>query len=389
MTPSVPKVSNYVVVTEVFPPAIGGSGRWLWEIYSRFTKGSVTIIAAQTPGKEPLETALDIRRIPFSFPTWSVIRSVSAYFRVVWAVMKEARRCGAREIHVARALPEGWAAYLACLVLKARYTCFVHGEEVAYAQSSRELRWAMGVVYRNAHGIIVNSASTKRILSEAYGDQLPDINVVHPGVDAGWYVPAASSPTRREALGWTERRVLLSVGRLQRRKGHDTVIRALPAIVSAIPDVLYCVVGDGEEEASLRTLAGALGVEPFVQFRGAADDDELLRCYQECQLFVMPNRVVDGDVEGFGIVFLEAQACGVPVVAGATGGPPETLSEPETGRVVSGNDASELAEVIVSLLSRPDELDAMGHRARKWAEGFDWSVKAAEARRALTGEVSL
>jgi len=145
-------------------------------------------------------------------------------------------------------------------------------------------------------------------------------------------------------------------------------------------------VGDGEEAESLRALADSLGVGSVVQFRGAAGQDELLRCYQECQLFVLPNRIVDGDLEGFGIVFLEAQACGVPVVAGATGGPAETLSEPATGRVVSGTEPSELAEVVVSLLSRPDELEAMGHRAREWASGFDWSVKAAEARRALTGE---
>ena len=147
----------------------------------------------------------------------------------------------------------------------------------------------------------------------------------------------------RARLGWGERRVVLTVGRLQKRKGHDMMIRALPAIRRAVPDVLYAIVGDGEERAALEQLAEQEGVRQSVQFLGEVDDETLVRCYQQCDLFALPNRQVGGDIEGFGMVLLEAQACGRPVLAGASGGTAETMRVPETGRVVPCDRPQELA----------------------------------------------
>jgi phosphatidylinositol alpha-1,6-mannosyltransferase len=180
--------------------------------------------------------------------------------------------------------------------------------------------------------------------------------------------------------------VILTVGRLIRRKGHDRMILALGAIRRAVPGVLYAVVGDGPERRSLRDLVAREGLGDHVQFLGELGDDEALGCYQQCDLFVLPNRQVGQDIEGFGMVLLEAQACGKPVVAGASGGTAETMQIPETGRVVCCDRPDELAALVAALLVDRDLLDRMGRAARRWAvERFDWEALGRRARQVFDG----
>ena len=138
-------------------------------------------------------------------------------------------------------------------------------------------------------------------------------------------MPAARDEDVRRSLGWEGRRVVLTVGRLQKRKGHDMMIRSLPQVRQEVSDVLYAVAGDGEERAALARAVTDLGLGGQVQFLGEVDENTLLRCYQQCDLFALPNRQVGSDIEGFGMVLLEAQACGKPVLAGDSGGTAETL----------------------------------------------------------------
>jgi phosphatidylinositol alpha-1,6-mannosyltransferase len=195
-------------------------------------------------------------------------------------------------------------------------------------------------------------------------------------------VPAAPDADVRRQLGWQDRSVLLTVGRLQKRKGQDQLITALPAIRRIIPDVLYAIVGDGEERASLERLAAEKDVNNQVQFLGEVSDAELIRCYQQCDLFVLPNRQVDKDIEGFGMVLLEAQACGKPVVAGASGGTAETMSIPETGYIVPCDGPDELAVLVSELLGDRDRLAHMGEAGRQWVvERFDWASLSQQAER--------
>jgi phosphatidylinositol alpha-1,6-mannosyltransferase len=211
---------------------------------------------------------------------------------------------------------------------------------------------------------------------------LPDgrIHVLHPGVDTKKFVAAPRNVQWRAQRGWLDRPVVLTVGRLQKRKGHDVMLRALAQIVRAVPDVLYAIVGDGDERASLGDLVDQLGLNRHVQFVGEVKDDELVSCYQQCDLFVLPNREVGGDIEGFGIVLLEAQSCGQAVVAGLSGGTAETMQVPETGRLVQCDSPDELARVVSELLNDPAQLVVMRARARQWmVRHFDWSARTREA----------
>src|SRR5262249_11335739 len=158
-------------------------------------------------------------------------------------------------------------------------------------------------------------------------------------------------------------------------KGQDMMIRALPRIRRHCPDILYAIVGGGLQRGYLESLVAELGVADCVQFRGAPTDEELIHYYQQCELFVLANRRVGWDFEGFGIVLLEAQSCGKPVLAGASGGTAETMDVPNTGRVLLCEEPEPLADAVVDLLNQPTLRQQMGQRGRSWvAEHFDWEV---------------
>jgi len=173
---------------------------------------------------------------------------------------------------------------------------------------------------------------------------------------------------------------VLTVGALQKRKGQDMLIRALSAIRTRVPNVLYAIAGEGWEHRYLEALAREHGVDDIVQFRGAPRFAELVECYQQCDLFALPNRTIGWDFEGFGIVLLEAQACGKPVLAGRSGGTAETIQPGVTGELVDCETPEPLADAVAGLLNAPERLAEMGARAREWAvDRFDWRVLAREA----------
>ena len=182
--------------------------------------------------------------------------------------------------------------------------------------SSRQLRFIARNVIENATCLIANSYNTEKILRDDWAVPPARIRVLHPGADCNRFVPAPRSPETRQALGWGERPVILTVSRLVRRKGHDRLIAALPAIREKIPNVLYAIVGDGNTRPALEQQIRQLGLSDAVRFHGDLGDDALVPCYQQCDLFVLPNRQIGSDIVGFGMVLVEAQACGKPVIAG-------------------------------------------------------------------------
>lgn len=383
-----------LLVSDVFPPRIGGSGRWFWELYRRLPRQEYVLAVGQAPGQEPFDRSHDLRlaRVPLSLgePGLASVRGLRGYGRALGAVRQVARRDGVTRVHAGRCLPEGWLAWLLKRRYGLPYLCYVHGEEVKLAavgaptgaMASRQLRWLTKLVLRGADRLIANSQSTARILEREWRLPAARIRVLHPGVDTIRFVPAPRSAEVRAGLGWGDRPVILTVARLQQRKGHDRLIQALHRVRAAIPDLRYAIVGAGPEQPALERLAGREGLGGVVQFLGELDDERLLRCYQQCDLFVLPNRQVGRDLEGFGIVLLEAQACGKPVVAGASGGTAETMRVPETGLLVACAGPDELGAVVTELLVDRERLDRMGAAARAWAvEWFDWAVLMPPAQR--------
>jgi phosphatidylinositol alpha-1,6-mannosyltransferase len=372
-------MAGVVLLTDLFPPDVGGSAELLYNVYARLTEIPITVLTTGRVAAPSTPPHLTIMRRPAPAEQWGIMHpaGLMAHAQRVAALMRHGDR--ARVVHCGRALPEGLAAWASRRVGGARYVCWAHGEELSYARTSRELTVLIRQVLRGAAAVIANSENTAVVVRE-FGVPSRKITVVHPGVDAARFRPDAPGARElRARLAPQGEPILLTVGRLQRRKGHDLVIEALASLDHR--NFHYVVVGGGEERDRLQDLAVRSGLGDRVIFVGRTGADELPAYYAASDLFVHPNRVDGSDFEGFGIVFLEAAAAAIPVIAGNSGGAPEAVADGITGVLVSGVDRDELAGAIQALLRDDARRRTLGHAARERAIGsFSWDRAAAGVR---------
>ena len=369
-----------VLLTEMYPPAIGGSGELLANVFSRFGDIPVTVLTGAAPGAPHTSGPMVVRDLRWS-PYWGILHPVGCWMHLA-RTYRLLRAVGDAPavVHCARVIPEGLDGYLSLRLRGTPYICWAHGEELMYSRHSRELCGLMRLIYRHAAAIIANSQHTASRLVD-FGVPAARVAVARPGVDSRRFAPAVpGAPAVRARLAPRGEIVLLTVGRLQRRKGHDLVLQTLSQLGPDSPPLRYVIVGGGPEEERLRRLSTDLGVDDRVVFAGEATPDELPRYYAAADLFVHPNRIERGDFEGFGLVLLEAAAAGLPVIAGATGGTPEAVKDGTTGVLVSGVSAEELRSVILDLAGSPPRRTAMGEAGRAMVlREFTWERAAATA----------
>jgi phosphatidylinositol alpha-1,6-mannosyltransferase len=232
-------------------------------------------------------------------------------------------------------------------------------------------------VFRSASVVVANSRSTSSMLQKA-GVRDDRIEIVYPGVDTRRFRPNIAGAMELRARFTRPGEVLIvSIGRLQRRKGHDLVLEALSRVGASDPKIRYIVVGDGDERLRLEEMATRLKINERVSFVGSVPADELPAFYAAADIFVHPNRIDGSDVEGFGIVFLEAAASGLAAIGGNSGGVPEAVVHNETGILVSGLDPEELKHALISLASSETRRLEMGLAGRIRAERqFSWEQAA-------------
>lgn len=377
-----------MLLSENFPPATGGSARWFWEIYRRLDPADTLIVAGDHREHQSFDQThnLNVHRLRLTFADWGIfsLEGFVDYRRTTRILRRLVREHDVQQFHCGRCLPEGWLALRLLAERGVPYAQYVHGEELQSMASSRQLRWMGRRVLRGAALVIANSRNTACLLRRDWRVPEGRLAVLHPGVDSTRFHPAEPDADLRAGFGWSDRPVLLTVGRLQQRKGHDMMIRALPTIRTHVPEVIYSIVGDGERRSELQQLARELNVTDHVQFLGQLHDDDMIHAYQQCDLFALPNREVAGDFEGFGMVLLEAQACGQPVLAGDSGGTAETMQTDQTGVIVDCTQPDPLAHAVIELLNDPERRQQMGAAARQWiVDHFDWSALAEQAQRAF------
>jgi phosphatidylinositol alpha-1,6-mannosyltransferase len=381
-----------LLLSAIFPPTTGGSGRWFWEIYRRLPRADYLVAAGAHPDAAAFDANHDLRvaRLPLEMRNRAISSwgSLKHYLRTARSVRRLARQEGVMMIHAARPLSEGLVARVVRFRTGIPYCCYTHGEDINIATTSRELKWLTRRVLRGATAVIANSGFTRDLLLKEWAVPPEKVRLLHPGVDCDYFRPAPPDADVRKRFGWDGRQVILTVGRLQRRKGQDVLIEAVAGLRDRFPNVLYAIIGAGEERTRLTEMVARLGAGGHVQFLGELKDADLLRCYQQCDLFALPNRAVGKDVEGFGMVLLEAQACGRPVLAGASGGTAETMNPGETGVLVACDRPDEPAAALAELLADAERLDRMGRAGREWVEGkFNWPALAAEAQRTFEAAV--
>jgi phosphatidylinositol alpha-1,6-mannosyltransferase len=238
---------------------------------------------------------------------------------------------------------------------------------------------------RHADLIITISEASRRS-ALVLGASEAQIKLLFPCVDTTVFRHTDPNGLRRR-LRLDGKRVILTVGRLVRRKAHKMVLQALAALGDKIPDLAYLVVGEGPERAELTALTRALQLQGRVIFTGFVPDDLLPQYYSLCDVFVMPSdETTPGDYEGFGIVYLEANACGKPVIAGKAGGAPDAVIDEETGLLVDAHDVDAIAAAILRLLTDSDLAHRLGENGRQRVEQAFASHRLAQRFARLVGE---
>jgi phosphatidylinositol alpha-1,6-mannosyltransferase len=200
-----------------------------------------------------------------------------------------------------------------------------------------------------------------------------------PGIDIEHFSPAKKNPRIRHELGLDDKKVIVSVGRLVHRKGQDFLIDALPLISQKIPNVHLLLVGEGPYRAEIEKRSVALGVRDRITFIGRVQHSELPEYICAGDIFAMPSRsrLAGLEVEGLGIVYLEASACGLPVIGGTSGGAPDAVLEGETGFSVDGTSATAIAEAAIRLLEDAQYSAQLGEQGRQWIiDQWRWEIWA-------------
>ncbi|MDT0452886.1 glycosyltransferase family 4 protein [Streptomyces hesseae] len=376
-----------LIVTNDFPPRPGGIQAFLHNMALRLDPASIVVYASTWKRSEEGREATARFDAEQPFP---VVRDRTTMLlptpRVTRRAAELLREHGCTSVWFGAAAPLGLMAPALRRAGARRLVATTHGHEAAWAQlpGSRQLlrRIGEGVDTITYLGEYTRSRIASALTDEAAARmaQLP------PGVDEKTFHPASGGAETRARLGLADRPVVVCVSRLVPRKGQDTLIEAMPRVLAAVPDAVLLIVGGGPYADDLRELAAKTGVADAVRFTGPVPWEELPAHYGAGDVFAMPCRTRRGglDVEGLGIVYLEASATGLPVVGGDSGGAPDAVLEGETGYVVRGGSAEEAADRIVTLLKDPELRRRMGERGRAWVEErWRWDLLAERLKELL------
>jgi phosphatidylinositol alpha-1,6-mannosyltransferase len=260
-----------------------------------------------------------------------------------------------------------------------------HGHEVWWSKVWPFTLAMKGISRHVNHLTYLGEFTRSAIAKSVTKDAVQSMIKIAPGIDTDHFSPVDAHQLRGE-LGLTHKKVIVSVGRLVHRKGQDVLIEAMPAIIKEVPEAHILMIGEGPYRSYLENRVKALGLQERVTFIGRIQYADLPRYICAGDLFVMPSRsrLAGLEVEGLGIVYLEASACGLPVIAGNSGGAPDAVLEGETGLVVDGTSKSDVAAAAVELLLDPDRSKAMGIRGRRWIiQEWRWEIWSARVAELL------
>jgi len=354
------------MLTELFLPTKGGTAVSFDDDFRRLGGKEIHVVTADVPGAPEFDRTQpnSIHRMALNRVPWLKPESLLIYLKLLVkaATLAATRRFVA--IFAGRVLPEGLVAWTIARLRGRPVLIYAHGEELTNWGRGRKFA-LMRFVFRRADAVLANSDFTRDTLAGLLGVDPGRIAVVYPTVDEERFRPGLSGDDLRAGIGVAPgQRLILSIGRLQRRKGFDSVIRALPLLHQQGIDAHYAVIGIGDDREYLQRLAAELGVSDRVHLLGHVNYDDLPRWYAACDLFAMPNRDIDGDTEGFGLVFLEAASAGKPAVAGTAGGTGSAVVDGVTGLRVDGEQLPAITGALARLLADAAEAARMGLNGR-------------------------
>lgn len=257
-----------------------------------------------------------------------------------------------------------------------KIVALTHGHEVWWSKIW-PLTWAMKTIARNVDHLTYLGEFTRNVISQPISASAKAAMVrIAPGIDTDHFAPVDSSELKK-SLGLIHKRIIVSVGRLVHRKGQDILIEAMPEVLQEIPDAHLLLIGEGPYRQYLQSRVKQLQIDSHVTFIGRITFSDLPHYICLGEIFVMPSRsrFAGLEVEGLGIVYLEASACGLPVIAGNSGGAPDAVRDGVTGLVIDGRDPRSVAQSISELLLDPERARQMGRAGRAWIiKEWRWQI---------------
>ncbi len=394
--------SNCLLVASIFAPIHGGSANVYASLCRLSAPGSMAVLAA----RRYYDRAEDIagweahdRQCGYPVHRLKLLRPeilpapanklVSAWrfltidlplrARVLSTTLQLIRRYDIGVLCLGELNSSAWLAGLVGRITRCKVVYYIHGEEVTTRIDAGSFGKNRQLHLSRADGIIAVSRFTQRTLIEEMGLPAKRIHLIENAVDTFRFSPGPDDMDFRLRWGVAGKRLVVGVGRLVPRKGFDHTLRGWRDVVAKHPTAHLLIVGDGPQRQELQQIVASEGMGESVTLTGPLSDADLIAAYRSAELFIMPNRTMpDGDTEGFGLVFLEANACGRAVIGGRAGGAVEAVREGETGLLVDGYSIAEISAAINRLLGDDALRQELEQGGLAYAEANSWTTRAAQ-----------
>ncbi len=373
MAPAEFNKRRILLVTNDLGPKAGGIETFILGLLAKLDGSDIVIYTSSQDGSTEFDNELVKKYGVVVYRDRSKILLPTP--RVTREVIKTLKQHGCEVIWFGAAAPLGFMAPKLRKAGAKRIIGLTHGHEVW---------WAKVPIFKMALRRIGNSTDvltylgefTKTAIAKSVGNKV-ELRQIAPGISTEFFAPGIKSTKLLQKYNLANSPTLVCVGRLVHRKGQDKLLRAMPEILRAVPNAQLLIVGSGPREAYLRKKISKLDLDKSVKLTGRVSYSELPEHILLGDVFVMPSRsrFFGLEVEGLGIVYLEASSCGLPVIAGDSGGAPDAVSINETGLVVDGNDVTAIAKSCINLLADPKLAKEFGANGRTWAlSNWNWDL---------------
>jgi phosphatidylinositol alpha-1,6-mannosyltransferase len=363
-----------LMLTLEFPPQKGGIATYVYNLAKHVPPDEIVVCTPPTnevlvdkkfDSENDLKTFRKKSYWLLVWPHWL------RWLLAVWKIVKTEK---IDVIHIHHVLPSGYIAVFFKKIFKVPYVVFLHGTDLRLALKNKQKVKKVSYILNNASKVVVNSAYLQNELKGNFKLTVP-VEIIFPCPSDNFLsdVNYEKISKLRVNFGLEGKKVMISVGRLVKSKGHHQLLEYIPELLKSVPNLVWLVVGNGEESKSLVENVQKNNLQSVVRFLGEVSLDDLPDYYALANIFVLLTRPTERSVESFGTVFLEASAVGIPVVAGKCGGVEEAVQEGVTGYLVDSNSQNEVVTSIVKILTNPNLAVEMGRKGKEFVLAkFTW-----------------
>jgi len=358
-------VKSLFVIND-FPPILGGQSNYYFNLCRAFPKKELIVLAPQCNGFENFDQThnLKVIRKPYLVFVPGFEKLCKIFLPMLFSLQimrKDKIGC----LHCGHVLSTGIIGLIFKKLYKIPYIVYTHSADILEFQKYWPIKKLLQSILRNAAAVSCNSRFTydKLLGLEVKKEK---IKLIYPKTNFVKFDQFLETESIVNRLNLVDKKIILSINRLIERKGNDVMIQAMPAVLKEIPSAIYIIGGSGRYETKLQRMVKDLKLEKQVIFLNHLSDEDVVRLYKVCDVFVMPSRTLkEEDTEGFGVVFLEANACGKPVIGSRCGGIPEAVADGYSGLLVNPSSVNEISQAVVGLLKDKDYAALLGAQGRK------------------------